>query len=60
MIFFNNLTFYRTSWGGKNGVLGVLRFNFACGPRPHAKLNRKTERGHRTVAADMVAPNMSI
>ena len=37
----------------KNGVSGVLGFSFACGRRPHAKLNRRTERGHRTVAANM-------
>ena len=30
--------------GGKNGVSGVLGFSFACGRRPHAKLNRRTER----------------
>ena len=40
-------------WIGKTGVSGVLGFSFACGRRPHAKLNRRTERGHRTVAANM-------
>ena len=34
---------------GDVGVSGVL----GCGPRPHAKLSRRTERGHRTVAANM-------
>ena len=38
---------------GKNGVSGVLRFSLACSRRPHVKLNRRTERGHRTVAANM-------
>ena len=41
------------SRGGKNGVSGVLGFSFACGRRPHAKLNNRTERVHRTVAANM-------
>ena len=35
----------------KNGVSGVLGFSFSCGRRLHAKLNRRTQRGHRTVAA---------
>ena len=37
----------------KNSVSGVLGFSFACGRRPHAKLNRRTERGRRTVATYM-------
>ena len=32
---------------GDVGVSGVLGFNFACGRRPHAKLNRMTERTGR-------------
>ena len=43
----------KSEGGGKNGVSGVLGFTFACGRRPHAKLNRRTERGFRTVAANM-------
>ena len=39
--------------GGRNGARGVLGFNFACGGRLHAKLNRRTERINRTVAANM-------
>ena len=35
------------------GMSGVLGFSFACGRRPDANLNRRTERGHRTVAANM-------
>ena len=35
------------------GVSGVLGFSFSCGRRPHAKLNRRTERGRKTVAANM-------
>ena len=42
-----------SGWGGKNSVSGVLGFSFECGRRPHAKLNRRTERGRRTVAANM-------
>ena len=32
---------------------GVLGFSLACGRRPRVKLNRRTERGHKTVAANM-------
>ena len=35
------------------GVSAVLGFSFVCGGRPLAKLNRRTERRHRTVAANM-------
>jgi len=38
---------------GKPGVSGVLGFSFACGRRPQSKLNRRMERGHKTVAANM-------
>ena len=39
---------HKSSGGG-----AVLGFSFACGRRPHPKLNRKTERGHRRVVANM-------
>ena len=37
----------------KNGVSGALGFSFACDHSPHAKLNPRTEGGHRTLAANM-------
>ena len=52
----------------KNGVSEALGFSFACGRKPHAKLNRRTERVSTMVAANInicivdstVAANMSI
>ena len=38
----------------KNGVSGVLGFSFACGRRPHAKLNRRTERTVRRLPRQSV------
>ena len=35
------------------GLTGVLGSSFSWGQGPQAKLNRKTERGRGTVAADM-------
>ena len=35
----------------KNGVSEVIVFSFACGRRPRAKLNTRTERSQRKVAA---------
>ena len=44
---------FRFEQRGKTHASGVLGFSFACGRRPHAKLNRRTERGVRTVVANM-------
>ena len=37
----------------KARVSGVIGLGFVCGRRPHTELNRKTERSHRKVAANM-------
>ena len=38
---------------GGLSVSGVPGYSFACGRRPHATLNHRTEPGHRTVAPNM-------
>ena len=46
-LFVLQITMKTVPW--KTHASGVLGFSFACGRRPHAKLNRRTERSQQKV-----------